>query len=108
MQVYLGQMNVASLRQHLPVPTFWQPGPTALTIAFTAYTSVPVQSVELWNRGSTDLYVNFNGVTASGPSATSTDLHLAPSEEWSGAVGVTSLSVISPQGTGALEVQVWG
>lgn len=108
MQVYLGRTGLAPLTHHLAVPAYWAPGATAEAIVFADYDAFPAQSVEIWNRGSTDLYVNFNGVTATGPGSTSTDLHLASGESWAGSVAVTELSVISPQGTGALEVQVWG
>ena len=108
MRVIVGEAVLRSLHRHVQVPTFWSIGTTAQSIVFADYDPTPVTSLQLWNRGSTDLYINFNGVTATGNSPTSTDMHLAGGEEWAGSVAVTSISVIAPQGNGNLEVQAWG
>ena len=103
-----GVTTLAPLTTHLPVPTFHTIGTTASAITLSDYTKALPSSVELWNRGSTDLYINFNGVTATGDTSTSTDEHLAPNETWSGNVQVSSLSVISSAAGGLLECQFWG
>lgn len=103
-----GATALAPLRTHLPIPTFWTIGTTAVAITVSTYTTALPASVELWNRGSTDLYVNFNGIEATGDTATSTDMHLAASETWSGNVQVTALSVLSSASDGLFEVQCWG
>lgn len=103
-----GVTTLAPLTTHLPIPTFHTVGTTAIAITLADYTTALPSSVELWNRGSTDLYVNFNGDVATGDTDTSTDEHLAPNETWSGNVQVKSLSVISSAAGGLFECQFWG
>lgn len=103
-----GAVALAPLTTHLPVPTFHTVDTTAVTILLSDYTAALPSSVEFWNRGSTDLYLNFNGVTATGDGATSTDMHLASNETWSGNVQVAQVSVISSAAGGLFECQFWG
>lgn len=103
-----GVTTLAPLTTHLPIPTFHTIGTTAVAITLADYTTALPSSVELWNRGSTDLFVNFNGDVATGDTDTSTDEHLAPNETWSGNVQVKSLSVISSAAGGLFECQFWG
>ena len=103
-----GAVALAPLPTHLPVPTFHTIGTTAAAIVLSTYTTAVPSSAELWNRGSTDLYINFNGTTATGDGSTSTDMHLAANETWSGNVQVTQVSVISSAAGGLFECQFWG
>jgi len=47
-------------------------------------------------------------VEATGDTATSSDMHLAANETWSGNVQVTAVSVISSAAGGLFEAQFWG
>ena len=107
MQVSAGLVTLRPLEQHLPVPAYWTIGTTATAIVVADYTSTQAASLEIWNRGSNDVYVNFNGVTATGPSGSSTDLHLAPGEQWSILGSVTEISALTTTGSTAVEVQLW-
>lgn len=105
MQIYLGQVGLQPLSTHLPVTTanFVQGSP--ITVDFTAVSPyVAAQSVEIWNRGSSDCWVNYNGIAASGGGS---DLHLRPGEYYGIAAQISALSVLSTSIGTIVEVQGW-